>query len=466
MPFLSAFKAKYIGDRAFYKKVLAVAVPMMIQNGITTFVGLLDNIMVGQTTTEQMNGVAIVNQLLFVFNLCIFGGLSGAGIFTAQYFGSRDQEGIRRTFRFKLWLALAITGLATAALLLAEEPLIRLYLSNENDDPLRIAQTLAHGQDYLRIMLPGLPAFAAVQVYTSTLRECGETRLPMKAGIAAVLVNLLFNWLLIFGRLGFPALGVKGAAIATVISRYAEAAIVLVWTHRHADRCPWIRGMYRTLKVPAETARRIFVKGVPLLINEALWSVGQSLLVQCYSVRGLDVMNGLNIANTISNLFMITFLSLGSSVSIIVGHLLGASQPEEARDTDRKLIVFSILCSVGTGALLFLVCPLFPRLYNTTDFARETAVKLMRISACFMPVHAFINAAYFTLRSGGKTWITFLFDSAFVWVVSIPIALILSRLTDLSAPCMMALVGLTDLIKVGAGYWMVKRGMWIYNIVE
>ncbi len=463
---LSALKRRYIGDRHFYRTVLAVAVPMMIQNGITTFVGLLDNIMVGQTTPEQMNGVAIVNQLLFVFNLCIFGGLSGAGIFTAQFYGHGDREGIRQTFRFKLWLALGITGTAAALLLLAEKPLISLYLSNAEDDPARVAQTLAHGQDYLHIMLLGLPAFAAVQTYTSTLRECGETKLPMKAGIAAVLVNLVFNWILIFGVEGVIApMGVRGAAAATVLSRWTEAAIVILWTHTHPDRCPWIRGMYRTLRVPAATAKRIFTKGVPLLINEALWSVGQSLLVQCYSVRGLDVVNGLNIATTISNLFMIIFTTLGSSVAIIVGHLLGAGRKEEARDTDRKLIAFSILCSAGTGLMMFLVCPLFPQLYNTTDFARATAVKLMRVSACFMPVHAFMNAAYFTLRSGGKTWITFLFDSGFVWAVSIPIALLLSRLTGLSAPRMMVLVSLGDFIKVGAGYWMLKRGSWVNNIV-
>ena len=462
---LSRLKQKYIGDRQFYKMVLAVAIPMMVQNGITTFVGLLDNIMVGQTTPEQMNGVAIVNQLMFVFNLCIFGGLSGAGIFTAQYFGNGDNEGIRHTFRFKIWLALCITGTAVTLFLLAGEPLIRLYLTNESDDPARIADTLYHGQEYLRVMLLGLPAFATVQIYTSTLRECSETLLPMKAGLAAVLINLTFNWLLIFGKLGFPEMGVTGAAVATVISRFTEAAIVIVWTHTHKKRCPWIEKMYRTLRVPAEKVRMIFTKGVPLLVNEALWSVGQALLVQCYSVRGLDVVNGLNISTTISNLFMIIFTTLGSSVAIIVGQLLGAGKLKEAKETDTKMIVFSILCSMGTGLLMFLVCPLFPQMYNTTDTARQTAVSLMRVSACCMPFHAFMNAAYFTLRSGGKTWITFLFDCGFVWTVSIPIALILSRCTDLSAPWMMAMVGVGDLLKCAAGYIMVKRNTWINNMV-
>ena len=162
---------------------------------------------------------------------------------------------------------------------------------------------------------------------------------------------------------------------------------------------------------------------------------------------------------------MIIFTTLGSSVAIIVGQLLGAGKLKEAKDTDTKMIVFSILCSVGTGLVMFLVCPVFPQLYNTNEVARAAAVSLMRVSACCMPFHAFMNAAYFTLRSGGKTWITFLFDSGFVWVVSIPIALILSRCTELSAPWMMALVSAGELIKCAAGYIMVKRNTWIHNMV-
>ena len=193
------FFSRFIGDRQFYKMVLAVAVPIMLQNGITNFVGLLDNIMVGQIGTEQMSGAAIVNQLIFVYNLCIFGGVSGAGIFTAQYFGQNDTEGVRNTFRFKLWMAALLTVITIALFLTAGPALIQMYLKGEANST-DAAATLMYGRQYLMIMLIGLPAFMLGQVYASTLRECGETVLPMKAGIVSVLVNLVFNYLLIYGK--------------------------------------------------------------------------------------------------------------------------------------------------------------------------------------------------------------------------------------------------------------------------
>ena len=312
---------KLVGDKAFYKMVLAIAVPIMIQNGITNFVSLLDNIMIGQVGTEQMSGVAIVNQLLFVYNLCIFGGVSGAGIFTAQYFGQKNVEGVRQTVRFKVWMASIITLLTVLLLLFTGGSLITFYLQGEGTAD-SVAATLTYGLQYLWIMLLGLPPFMMVQVYSSTLRECGQTLLPMKAGIVAVFVNLTLNYILIYGKFGAPALGVQGAAIATIISRYVEAAIVLIHTHQHKRENPFVEGLYSSLKVPGTLVQKILIKGTPLLLNETFWAAGMAMLTQCYSVRGLNVIAGLNISNTINNVFNIVFIALGDSVAIIVGQLL------------------------------------------------------------------------------------------------------------------------------------------------
>ncbi|MBQ4472723.1 MAG: MATE family efflux transporter, partial [Lachnospiraceae bacterium] len=195
----------FIGDRAFYAMVLAVAVPIMIENGITNFVNMLDNIMIGRVGTAQMSGVAIVNQLIYVFYLCLFGGLSGPGIFTAQFFGNHDLEGVRSAFRFKLWLGALVSAAAVCILAFFGTPLISQFL---NGDSSELGATLEAAQQYLRVMLLGLPAFALCRIYGGTLRECGQTLLPMKAGVAAVLVNLVLNYILIYGKLGFPALGV------------------------------------------------------------------------------------------------------------------------------------------------------------------------------------------------------------------------------------------------------------------
>ena len=444
--------------------VLMIAVPIMIQNGITNFVSLLDNIMVGQIGTEQMSGVAIVNQLMFVYNLCIFGGLSGAGIFTAQYFGQKDEEGVRHTFRYKIWMAVILTILAVVVFVVGGESLISNYLNGSSDGG-DLAAALHYGKQYLWVALAGLPAFMMVQVYASTLRECGETLVPMKAGITAVLVNLVLNYLLIYGKFGLPALGVVGAGLATVISRYVEMAIVLTWTHRHKDRNPYIVGLYRTLKVPGYLVTRFIIKGAPLLVNETLWAAAQASLMQCYSVRGLSVVAAFNIASTIANLFNVVFIALGDSVAIVVGQQLGAGRMEEARDTDNKMIAFSVMCCTAVALVMLLIAPLFPQLYNTDPGTRQLAAYLIMAQAIFMPQNAFLHAAYFTLRSGGKTLVTFLFDSVFVWCVSVPIAFVLSRYTAMFVVFIFACVQIGDWLKCIIGFVLVKKGVWMQNIV-
>lgn len=451
-------------NKALFKSVLLIALPIMVQNGFTNFVNLLDNIMVGRLGTEPMSGVAIVNQLTFVFSLCIFGGFSGAGIFTSQYFGKGDDEGIRNTFRFKLILGAMLTAAAVSVFLLFGDKLIGFFLS-ESSDGGDLAATLSYAEEYLRIMLIGLPAFAMVQAYASTLRECGQTVVPMKAGVAAVLVNLVFNYLLIYGKLGFPALGVRGAAIATVISRYVEASIVMVWTHGKQNIMPFAKTLYRTLKVPKALVGRIMSKGMILLVNEALWSLGMTLLTQCYSTRGLNAVAGVNIANTLNNLFKVVFLAFGSSVGIIVGRLLGAGKLEEARETDRKIIIFSVFISSFVGLLMISFSVVFPRIYNTNQAARAIATSLILVQGICMPIDAFKNATYFTIRSGGRTFITFLFDGFSNIAVNYPIAFILSRFTSASVLWIFISVQIGGLVKCILGYILVKRGVWIRNIV-
>lgn len=201
------------------------------------------------------------------------------------------------------------------------------------------------------------------------------------------------------------------------------------------------------------------------MVNEILWSAGMAVLMQCYSIRGLNTVAALNISTTISNLFNVVFIAMGSAISIIVGQLLGAGKMEEAKDTDTKLIAFSVFSCVVMGGLLILLAPLFPMMYNTSDEVKTLAAAFLRIAAGCMPIAAFMHATYFTLRSGGKTIITFLFDSVFLWCASIPLAYVLSRFTTLPIVPLYLFCQLIDLIKCVIGYVLVKKGVWIHNIV-
>lgn len=445
--------------------VLMIVIPVIIQNGITNFVNMLDNIMVGQVGTEQMSGVAIVNQFMNVFNICIFGGVSSAGIFTAQYYGQGSQEGVRNTFRFKFMVCILMTVAAVVLFLTSGESLITLYL-HEGAESGDIVKTLEYGKKYLAVIIFGILPYAISQTYASTLRETGETVLPMKAGIIAVLVNLVGNYLLIFGKFGAPALGAVGAAIATDIARVVECLILIFWTYGHRREHPFIEGAYRTLKIPGDLTANIVKKGIPIMLNEIAWSTGQAFLLQCYSVRGLSVVAALNISSTVSNLFNVVFLSTGGAIAIIVGQLLGAGKMEEAKDTDRKLLFFTVSTCLVCGSLLAAISPFFPLIYNTSGEVQSYAARFILIAAGCMPLYAFMHGCYFTLRSGGKTWITVLFDSVYVWVVDIPLAYVLAHFTGLPIVLVYLSCQLIETLKCILGYILVKKGIWLQNIVS
>lgn len=452
-------------DWPFYKRVMMVALPIIIQNGITNFVSLLDNVMVGQVGTVQMSGVAIVNQLMFVFNLCVFGATSGAGIFTAQFHGSQNAKGIRDTFRFKVLISIALAAVGLTVFSVGGKSLIGLYLDGEAGSAASV-ETMAYGKRYLAVMMVGLAPFALSNAYSGTLRETGQATVPMIAGVSAVAVNLALNYVLIFGHFGAPELGVVGAAVATVVSRFVELGIVAVWTHTHGEKNKFIRGAYRSFRIPGKLTRQIILKGMPLLVNEFLWSTGMAFMSQCYSTRGLSAVAAFNIANTISQLSSVVYLSLGNAVGIIMGQMLGAARPEaEIRQGNRRMVWLSVVSCVFFGGMMIALSGVFPRVYNTTDEVRSIATGLICASALLMPVNAYNNAMYFTLRSGGQTGITFLFDSGFTWVICVPAAFVLSRFTDLTILPLYTICISLDLLKVAAGAYLLKKGSWIRRIV-
>ncbi len=464
---LTKAKKKFIGDKAFYRYLIFLAFPMIVQNGITSFVSFLDNIMVGQIGTEPMSGVAIVNQLFFSY--LISASLEASPVqvfFSAQFFGKGDYEGQKYTFRFKLYACLLITAIACVLFHFLDEPLISLYLSDEGSvGNTRLA--LSYGKEYLAIMILGLLPFAVSQTYVSTIRETGQTFVPMVSGIVAVIINLVLDYILIFGAFGVPELGVAGAAIATVIARYTECLIVVIWAHLHLDKNPYLVGVYKGLRIPGSILADIFRKGLPLMFNEMLWAVGMAVIAQCYAVRGLEVVAAQNISSTISNLFNIVYLQLGNCISIVVGQKLGAGQLEEAKDADNKIIFFDVACCACISVIMILLGGLFflksIRQNPASRLLRRTLLLFLQWRCLCVPSP---TAATFTLRSGGKTIITFLFDSVFTWVVMIPYAFVLSRFTTLSITMVFFLVSFTEIIKVIIGLFMIKSNVWLQNIVN
>lgn len=456
---------KFIGNKAFYKYVMAIVLPIILQNGLNNFVNLLDNIMVGSLGTEQMSGVAIVNQLIFVYVLCIFGAVAGAGIFTAQYYGNGNQEGIKHTIKFKWYICACVAIIASIIFAFFHEPLIKLFL-NEGSDSGNLELALFYAKQYFAIVIFAQIPNTITQIYSGTLRESGETMRPMIASLISVFINAILNYILIFGKLGLPALGVQGAATATLIARLIECAYIVIYTHTHTNKYPFFKKVFQTITIPLDIFKKLLSKGVNLLVNESLWSIVQTALLYCYSLRGLSVIAAMNITNTFNNLFSIVFLSLGNSIAIIVGNLLGAGKLDEARDADNKILALSTACCFVLGALMASLSPLLVHLYKVDDEVKNLAVNFLLIVSAFMPLHSLLHGTYFTLRSGGKTMLTFIFDSGYSTCVSLPLAFILATLTPLSAPLILLCVNAIDIVKAVWGIILIKKGVWLNNIVD
>ena len=457
---------KFIGSRAFYASVVALILPMMVQQGITQFVNLLDNVMVGRLGTQPMSGVAIVNQIVFIFNLTIFGGLSGASIFGAQFFGKGDMEGVRSTFRFRLLFGAVVVVLGMAVFLAWGEDLFSLYLDENASTPAELSATLNYAKEYTAIIIWGFFPFMIVQCYSSVLRDAGETVGPMVSSMIAIFVNLIGNYLLIYGSFGFPKLGVAGAALATVIARWSEMTYLVFYAHRRKKKFTFLQGAYRSFRIPLPLVRQIAVTGTPLLLNEVFWSIGTAMVSMCYATRGLTAVAATNINSTVWNLFAIVMAAMGNAIGILSGQLLGAGDIQGAKDTVRKLLFFSVAVNLLIGGAIVAVSPLIPFIYNTEAVVRQTATHLLMISGSFLPLSAFTQGSYFTIRSGGKTFITFLFDCVYTWVVCLPIAFLLSSFTSLPLEWVFLCVQAADILKAVIGAVMLKSGIWANNMVS
>ncbi|MBR1797935.1 MAG: MATE family efflux transporter [Clostridiales bacterium] len=456
-----------LGSKSFYKMVLSVAVPMMIQNGLSNLVSLVDNFMIGRVGTNALSGVAIANQLVFVYYLLIFGATAGVGIFTAQYYGKGDVEGVRDTFRFKLIANTALALVSVVVFIMLAPRLISLFLQGEGA-PEDAAQTLKIGVDYIKIILLSLVPIGLSMAYSGTLRDTGHTKVPMAASMVAILVNLIGDAVLIYGLFGLPAMGANGAAAATVIARVVELMVLVIYTGTHASVHGFIVGAFRGFRLPLSLCWKFILKSIPLMANETLWSLGMTVLNQCYSYRSLSAVAAVNIESTLWNLMSVSFVAMGESVGIIVGQILGTGDIAKAKDHAIKIRDFTVFCGVIFGLLMAVLAPIFPNLpfYNVSDEVRSLATTLILLSGIVMPLMSYTHASYFIIRAGGNTLITFVFDCGYTWLIVVPVAYCLSRFTSVGVPLMMFTVQWLELIKCFTGWIMVRSGVWAKNLVR
>ena len=446
---------KYLPDKKFMRTILAIALPMMIQNTFTNLIGLVNNITVGRLGTEQLAGVAVANQLVSIYIMCIWGAMSGAEIFAAQFHGKKDAENLRNTFRFMVLVGILVGAAAAAIFLTMGEPLVKLYIYSDSEGS-DTEVALREGTRYLRLLVISFLPLALNMGYTSILRVNEENKVPMYSSIVGVLSCLAVNFLLI------PRIGILGAALATITSRVLEALINITWCHTHTDRLPFLKGAFSTLRVPGQLAKQILFTGLPLTLNETVWQIGVATITQCYSYRGLSTVAAVNIASTVQFLTSVSIFALGAAVGVVMGNLLGSGDRQGAEKASRELLGFSVVVGAGVAVLLMILCPFVPVLYpNLSAEVHHIAKWLIWGEAFNAILNSFYNAAYYIIRSGGKTVTTFLFDSGFIWGVSVVAAVIIAYFTTIPIIPFYWIEKVLDILKCIIIYILVKKGSWI-----
>ncbi len=445
---------KWVGSTAFYKKVLLIAAPLMLQQLIMSAVNLVDNLMVGQLGDAAIGGVGVVNRYYMIANFSAMGLAAAASIFISQFYGAKDNRHLRMTFGYALIGVYLIIIPFTVFSLIAPQWIIGFFTKD-------VSYHL-EGVRYLSVVAYSFLPLGLTIVISSALRSIGETKIPLYANILSVFINAGFNYVLIFGHFGFPALGVVGAAIATVIARIVEGAVLLIVVIR--KEYPFTGKLHELFQISPQLARNITLKALPLVVNELLWSGGMAMLLKLYATRGADVITAYSVAGTTSDLFFSLFGGMAGATTIIIGQKLGANELEEARKNGYHLLTFAMFLAFVFGFGIFACSYFIPNLYDLTPQTHELATNLIRVIAVMFWIYMMNAECYFVLRAGGDTFSTMVMDSCFMWAVNIPAVALVAYLTNFNIYLVYIIGQLTDLLKMTLALTLVHKEKWVHNL--
>lgn len=445
---------KFIGNKAFYMTTLSIALPIMAQQFVTSFVNLIDNIMIGNVGSLALTSVTVANRIYLIFNSTMF-GISGAScIFIAQYFGAKNQKKCQQILNLNILIALMIAAVFTIALIIIPDVLLGIFTS-ESDI---MSESLKYIQYALLTYIPFSFSFTIMMAF----RAVGINKIQLFVGSMTVAINTSLNYILIFGHFGFPELGIQGAAIATAIARFVEMFVYIVLLVRKKHM--FTLQIKNIFYVNFDMLKMLTQKAIPLTTNEILFSTGMAAIFISYMRCDPSLISATSVVDTVMNIAFIIFGGLSSAVSILIGTRLGANQIEEAKENSYKLIAFGMMIGVVIGLSFIILAPFIASFYNVEDIIKETIVILLSTKSILLPVYVFNVCVFFTLRAGGDAFSTLLMDSGFLWFVSVLVSTVLSIFTDLPLVYLYAIVESCDILKLFVAAYFLKRGKWARNM--
>lgn len=449
------FRIRLFDDRDFYRNLFIIAVPIMTQNLLSSFVNLIDTVMIGRLGTVEIAGVGLGNQVFFLLNMILFGVCSGGGVFTAQFWGKRDIRGIRKTTGLCLTITILVAAAFTAACIAVPDRIIGVY----STDP----AVIAAGAEYLRAVAPCFIPFAITFVFTLVMRTIQKVKLSMTATFIALGTNVLFNWLLIFGIGPFPRLGVTGAAIATVLARFLETGILvsISYARKYA-----LAGSARELfGFDREMTKRYFVIALPVIVNELLWATGITAQNAIFARTNTDAIAAFNIVNTLSNLTWAIFIGLGNGCAVLIGNKIGAGDELTARSYASRITRFCPLLAACAAVMLVPLSQVLPLVFNVSQNTFGIISGMMIILALSYPFRAFnMSMIIGVCRAGGDTIFSVFYDIFFMWGFALPLAAAASFIFHAPAWVIYICLCTEDPLKMVLGMWRLKSGKWLRNV--
>ncbi|MCF0111146.1 MAG: MATE family efflux transporter [Erysipelotrichaceae bacterium] len=446
----------FFGPKEFEKEALAVAVPMMAQNVITSCVNLVDNVMVGQLGDIALSSVAASNRFYMIANFGMLGLSGAASIFLAQYFGAENEDKMKQTFRYMILSGLVLIVPMGLLGILAPESVLGFFTK----DP----QTIYNGALYLKNVIYSFFPLAVSMSISQSLRSIGETKIPFKISIIAIFTNALANYIFMFGPFGLPAFGIVGAAYGTVVARLVEMLLFLLAMKLRTQ--PFATKVTSLFHIEPALVKAITIKALPLVANELLWSFGNAMLFKLYATRGDVVMAGYSIATTTSDIFFTLFGGMAVATTVMVSQRLGAGKLEEGRRNGYYMIGFSFKLAILFAVLMFGASFVVPHFYSVSPESKQLAVSFLRVMCLLFWIYMMNTQMYFILRAGGEMKKTLLMDSAFMWAINIPVVASLTYLTGYSILVLYIAGQMTDVLKLAVGYRMIRKETWVVNLTE
>ena len=445
----------FLSDRHFFSSLFRIALPIALQNLIYSSVNMLDTIMVGNLGAVELAAVGLGNQVYFLLLILIFGIASGSGVFTAQYWGKKDLAGIRRTQGLSMTLGLSVSLVFMTLSLAAPRFILSLY----SHDP----EVLTLGSQYLRIAAWSYPAVAAGFSMSMALRGVERVKLPLAATVVSLSVNAFLNWVLIFGKFGMPALGVRGAAIATVISRWMETAIVL--TVAYIRRYPPAGSFRELTNWNRAYIARFTAIALPVVLNESIWSLGITFYNGIFARISTGAIAAFNIQNTVSELASVLFMGTANACAVLLGKRIGEGNREGAYDWARRFAVMGLILGTGMGLLLIPATRLIPLLFRLEPEVQRQTIFMVFCLAAVFPFKVFnLHVVVGICRSGGDTRFGVFYDVFGVWGVGMPLAMLGAFVWRLEPWQVFLLLCADEVAKLGLGVWRLASRKWLRDV--